>query len=66
MAPGPASWAARQAPNNQPDPMIEPKPVNISAMAPTSRRIALSLDMQNFSLESAVTVNPMGNTDRIS
>jgi hypothetical protein len=24
---------------------MEPKPVNISAMAPTSRRIALSLDI---------------------
>src|ERR1700676_4750613 len=27
--------------------MIDPKPVNIRAMAPTSRRIALSLDMHN-------------------
>src|SRR5579871_1978282 len=44
-APGPASCAARQAPNNQPEPMIEPKPVNIKAMAPTSRRMAFSLDM---------------------
>src|ERR1700733_6810526 len=48
MAPGPASWAARHAPNNQPEPMMEPKPVNISAMAPTSRRIALSLDINDL------------------
>src|SRR6185437_13126412 len=46
-APGPANWAARHAPNSQPDPMMEPKPVNISATAPTSRRIALSLDMHH-------------------
>src|SRR5690348_1050828 len=45
IAPGPVSSAARQAPNSQPDPMIEPRPVNISAIAPTWRRMANSLDM---------------------
>src|SRR5580698_6421362 len=45
MAPGPASWAARQAPNSQPDPMMEPKPVNMSATAPTSRLMDLSLNI---------------------
>src|SRR6185312_11833236 len=47
IAPGPANWAARHAPNSQPEPMMEPKPVNISATAPTSRRIAISLDMHH-------------------
>ena len=42
IAPGPASCAARHAPNSQPEPMIEPRPVNISAHAPTLRRIAFS------------------------
>jgi hypothetical protein len=28
--------------------MMEPNPVNISAMAPTSRRIALSLDIYDL------------------
>src|SRR6185437_11672059 len=37
MAPGPAIPAARQAPNNHPDPMIEPSPVSIRAKVPTSR-----------------------------
>src|SRR5215471_18865056 len=36
---GPASPAARHAPNSHPDPMIEPSPVSIKAMLPTSRRI---------------------------
>src|SRR5215469_954642 len=36
---GPASPAARHAPNSHPDPMIEPSPVSIRAMLPTSRRI---------------------------
>src|SRR6185437_9264583 len=45
IAPGPASMAARHAPNSQPEPMIEPSPVNISAQAPTWRRMANSLDM---------------------
>src|ERR1700678_2001941 len=49
MAPGPASCAARQAPNSQPEPMIDPSPVNISATAPTSRRMAFSLDIPEFS-----------------
>jgi hypothetical protein len=40
IAPGPASCAACQAPNSQPEPMIEPRPVNIRAQGPTSRRIA--------------------------
>src|SRR5579875_768095 len=42
-APGPASRAGRHAPDSQPEPMIEPRPVNISAHAPTLRRIANSL-----------------------
>ncbi|MCW0460841.1 hypothetical protein NB717_001909 [Xanthomonas sacchari] len=40
IAPGPASPAARQAPNSQPEPMIEPRPVSIRANGPTSRRRA--------------------------
>src|SRR5262249_15439570 len=40
-APGPAIPAARQAPNSHPDPMIEPNPVSIRAMLPTSRRIGV-------------------------
>src|SRR5580698_7450597 len=47
-APGPASWAARQAPNSQPEPMMDPKPVNMSAIAPISRRMALSLDIREI------------------
>src|SRR5690348_4250777 len=46
IAPGPANCAARHAPKSQPEPMIEPRPVNISAHAPTLRRIAFSLLMQ--------------------
>src|SRR5690348_4110726 len=46
IAPGPASCAARHAPNSQPEPMIEPSPVNISAHAPTVRRTACSLLMR--------------------
>src|SRR5450432_11033 len=40
-ASGPASPAARQAPNSQPEPMIEPRPVSIKAKGPTSRRMEL-------------------------
>src|ERR1700747_2736313 len=47
IASGPAGRATLAAPNSQPEPMIEPRPVYIRAMAPTSRRIALSLDMHN-------------------
>src|SRR5690625_5184585 len=45
VAPGPAICAAFQAPNNQPEPIIEPRPVNIRAHAPTSRRIEELLDI---------------------
>src|SRR5262252_13346 len=38
-APGPASPAARQAPNSQPEPMMEPRPVIIRARVPTCRRV---------------------------
>jgi hypothetical protein len=34
---GPATFAAFQAPNNQPEPMIEPNPVNVNAKSPISR-----------------------------
>ncbi|CAI8895293.1 hypothetical protein EMIT0194P_20540 [Pseudomonas serbica] len=37
MAAGPAIMDACQAPNNQPDPIIEPKPVNISDIGPMFR-----------------------------
>src|SRR6185312_5938511 len=46
IAPGPAICAARQAPNSQPEPMIEPRPVSIRANGPTSRRIELLEDME--------------------
>src|SRR6185312_1372547 len=46
MAPGPAICAARHAPNSQPEPMIEPRPVSIRANGPTSRRIWLAWDME--------------------
>src|SRR6185312_11076766 len=45
IAPGPAICAARHAPNNQPEPMIEPRPVSIRANGPTSRRIWLAWDI---------------------
>src|ERR1700712_3156225 len=34
----PADFAAVRAPNSQPDPMIEPSEMNISALNPTVRR----------------------------
>jgi hypothetical protein len=37
MAAGPAIFAAFHAPNSQPDPMIEPKPVSSSASGPMFR-----------------------------
>ena len=40
-APGPASPAARQAPNSQPEPMMEPSPVSMSAKVPTCRLAGL-------------------------
>src|SRR6185312_14316739 len=46
MAPGPAICAARHAPNSQPEPMIEPRPVSIRANGPTSRRRGLAWDME--------------------
>src|SRR6476659_4396974 len=46
IAPGPARPAARQAPNSQPEPMIEPRPVSIRANGPTSRRMAWFADME--------------------
>jgi hypothetical protein len=58
--------------------MIDPNPVNIRAMAPTSRRIAFSLDMHNAPLDSTLTaraalshpdgpkaLNPMSERHRI-
>src|SRR5690348_1753654 len=46
IAPGPAICAARHAPNSQPEPMMEPRPVSIRANGPTSRRIWLAWDME--------------------
>ena len=37
-APGPASWAVRQAPKSQPEPMIPPSPVMVREIRPMSRR----------------------------
>src|ERR1700729_4114343 len=45
-APGPARPAAFHAPNSQPDPMIEPRPVSIRANGPTSRWRGLDEDMK--------------------
>src|SRR4051794_27464260 len=47
-APGPASPAARHAPNSHPEPMIEPSPVSIRAKVPTSRRMGLGEFMRTF------------------
>src|SRR5215469_427124 len=47
-ASGPANPAARHAPNSQPEPMIEPRPISINANAPTSRRMALSFPVMQF------------------
>src|ERR1700756_4844245 len=46
-APGPAKPAAFHAPNSQPEPMIEPRPVSMRANGPTSRRIALEEDIEH-------------------
>ncbi len=35
---GPASLAARSAPNSQPDPMIEPRPTAVRLIVPSDRR----------------------------
>src|SRR5580692_13197250 len=41
MEAGPAIFAAFHAPNSQPDPMMEPRPVSISANGPMFRCIEL-------------------------
>lgn len=51
IAPGPARPAARQAPNNQPEPMIEPRPVSMRAKGPTSRRSDCS-DMKSLAVRT--------------
>jgi hypothetical protein len=38
IATGPAMWVALNAPNNHPDPMIEPTPANSRPTGPTCLR----------------------------
>ena len=35
---GPASWAAKSGPNNQPEPMMPPTATKVRPTAPTARR----------------------------
>lgn len=42
IAAGPAIWEAYSAPNNQPEPMIAPTPVNSRLVLPTSRHSPVS------------------------
>ncbi len=57
IAMGPAMWVALNAPNSQPEPMIEPTPANSRPTGPTCRRRPLVASSAAYSTRNPESVS---------